>query len=441
MPMSYITTHIARYYYVNGTDGNAAVYVSDSGYQEKAFCIDTDHLGSITALYDQYGTKCFSASYDVWGKRTVGIDNVGFDRGFTGHEHIDEIGLINMNGRMYEPNLGRFISVDPYVQEPANSQNYNRYSYCLNNPLKYTDPSGESVVGAIIFGAIIGTYSGGVLANEGNFDPTMWDWQSGKTWGYMAGGMITGVLSGVAGAAIASSGIPMANTLSIMGGSFTNSLGTYAYTGGQTDITMSFGFASYNFTQNSWGAIWDKNNTALDYICYGLGALGNISDILTGLKPSNVSLRTENDPNNHKIQAVYDGNGNIIGYEDAPFKDLIGHSQIVNMDGKTLVDWGPGSEDFFSLGTNSYEGGPIPATKMKWNSVTIKGVNVNRISNWNPSGRYNLLFNNCVQQASRALNASGVFNVGIHPYLLHAQMYLRSLGVRPVLFSYHGINN
>ena len=139
----YLTTHIARYYYVSGTDGNAAVYVSDPDVEEKAYSIETDHLGSITALYDQYGTKCFSASYDVWGKRTVGIDNVGFDRGFTGHEHIDEIGLINMNGRMYEPNLGRFISVDPYVQEPANLQNYNRYSYCLNNPLKYTDPSGE----------------------------------------------------------------------------------------------------------------------------------------------------------------------------------------------------------------------------------------------------------------------------------------------------------
>ena len=170
MPMSYITTHIARYYYVSGTDGNAAVYVSDIDVEEKAFCIDTDHLGSITALYDQYGTKCFSASYDVWGKRTVGIDNVGFDRGFTGHEHIDEIGLINMNGRMYDPNLGRFISVDPYVQEPANLQNYNRYSYCLNNPLKYTDPSGD------IFGTILGLISD-VIDNIGRtFRWEEWDW-------------------------------------------------------------------------------------------------------------------------------------------------------------------------------------------------------------------------------------------------------------------------
>ena len=151
----YLTTHIARYYYVSGTDGNAAVYVSDIDVEEKAYCIDTDHLGSITALYDQYGTKCFSASYDVWGKRTVDISNFDFDRGFTGHEHIDEIDLINMNGRVYDPYLGRFLSPDAFVQAPTNPQNFNRYSYCLNNPLRYTDPSGESIIAAIIIGALV----------------------------------------------------------------------------------------------------------------------------------------------------------------------------------------------------------------------------------------------------------------------------------------------
>ncbi|MDD5508399.1 MAG: hypothetical protein PHD25_08750 [Bacteroidales bacterium] len=47
-----------------------------------------------------------------------------------------------MNGRVYSPWLGRFLSPDPYVQVPENRQSYNRYSYCLNNPLKYTDPAG-----------------------------------------------------------------------------------------------------------------------------------------------------------------------------------------------------------------------------------------------------------------------------------------------------------
>ncbi|MBR4594736.1 MAG: VCBS repeat-containing protein [Bacteroidaceae bacterium] len=185
----YLTTHIARYYYVSGTDGNAAVYVSDIDVEEKAYCIDTDHLGSITALYDQYGTKCFSASYDVWGKRTVGINNVGFDRGFTGHEHIDEIGLINMNGRMYDPNLGRFLSPDNYIQSPDNPQNYNRYSYCLNNPLRYTDPSGEFVWAPFLIAAAMGGVQGTMLGLQ----------NGAKGWdmvGYIAGGAALGALSG-----------------------------------------------------------------------------------------------------------------------------------------------------------------------------------------------------------------------------------------------------
>jgi len=62
--------------------------------------------------------------------------------GFTGHEHLDKFALINMNGRVYDPVIGRFLSPDPVLQDPANAQNYNKYSYVLNNPLKYTDPSG-----------------------------------------------------------------------------------------------------------------------------------------------------------------------------------------------------------------------------------------------------------------------------------------------------------
>jgi RHS repeat-associated protein len=61
-------------------------------------------------------------------------------------EYLLEFGLINMNGRMYDPLVGRFLSPDPYVQYPGYTQSYNRYSYCLNNPLKYTDPTGEFII-------------------------------------------------------------------------------------------------------------------------------------------------------------------------------------------------------------------------------------------------------------------------------------------------------
>ena len=103
----------------------------------------TDHLGSVLAILDEYGLYRFRAEYDVWGKPTVNPNLIGFHRGYTGHEMLPEFDLINMNGRLYDPMIGRFLSPDNYVQEPDNSQNFNRYSYCINNPLKYTDPSGE----------------------------------------------------------------------------------------------------------------------------------------------------------------------------------------------------------------------------------------------------------------------------------------------------------
>ena len=71
---------------------------------------------------------------------------MGLHRGCMGHKMLNEFNLINMNGRVYDSVLGRFLSPDKYVQEGDNSQNYNSYSYCLNNPLKYADPSGDVFV-------------------------------------------------------------------------------------------------------------------------------------------------------------------------------------------------------------------------------------------------------------------------------------------------------
>ena len=106
-------------------------------------------FGSLTAISDATGNLVESQSYDPWGRRRnaddwndYNVTSTLFDRGFTGHEHLPQFGLINMNGRVYDPFLARFLSPDPFVQAPGNPQNYNRYSYALNNPLKFTDPSG-----------------------------------------------------------------------------------------------------------------------------------------------------------------------------------------------------------------------------------------------------------------------------------------------------------
>ena len=57
---------------------------------------------------------------------------------------MDAFGIINMNGRVYDPLTAQFFSPDPQLQDPGNWLNYNRYGYCIGNPLKYTDPSGEA---------------------------------------------------------------------------------------------------------------------------------------------------------------------------------------------------------------------------------------------------------------------------------------------------------
>ena len=92
--------------------------------------------------------------YDVWGKREFvkvyedpylpNWDLFGLTgrQGFTGHEMLDNVGLIHMNGRVYDPDVGLFISADPIVKAPTFTQSYNRYSYVWNNPLSLTDPSG-----------------------------------------------------------------------------------------------------------------------------------------------------------------------------------------------------------------------------------------------------------------------------------------------------------
>ena len=120
--------------------------------QEYSLFIYNYNIGSILSVMDENGTKVFDASCDAWGKQTITLNAIGLHRGYMGHEMLSEFDIINMNGRLYDPVLGRFFSPGNYVQMPDNSQNFNRYSYCLNNPLKYTDPSGN-LFGIIAFAA------------------------------------------------------------------------------------------------------------------------------------------------------------------------------------------------------------------------------------------------------------------------------------------------
>jgi RHS repeat-associated protein len=115
----------------------------------------TDNQGSLVALTDASGNVVEKYAYDPWGARRNPNDWTQKDsrtswlsnRGYTGHEHLDLFNIINMNGRVYDPLTAQFYSPDPFIQSGSDWKNYNRYSYCMNNPTRYTDPSGYKFTG------------------------------------------------------------------------------------------------------------------------------------------------------------------------------------------------------------------------------------------------------------------------------------------------------
>jgi RHS repeat-associated protein len=127
------------YFYAGGKVVGA--YITKTNASPQTHYFHGDHLGSISVVTDQAGQVIARYQYDAWGKRVLAAGSNATIHGFTGHEHLED-GLVHMNGRVFDPVLGRFLSADPHIQDPSNLQSWNRYSYVLNNPLAYTDPSG-----------------------------------------------------------------------------------------------------------------------------------------------------------------------------------------------------------------------------------------------------------------------------------------------------------
>jgi RHS repeat-associated protein len=119
---------------------------------------NTKHTNTYPFLEQRSGVNTERSQSDAWGRPRTSSTlayvlpnpfGSGSDirRGYTFHEHLEEFNLINMNGRAYDPLLARFLNADPLIQDNTDAQNYNRYSYVLNNPTKYTDPSGYAYNG------------------------------------------------------------------------------------------------------------------------------------------------------------------------------------------------------------------------------------------------------------------------------------------------------
>jgi RHS repeat-associated protein len=153
------TTHVHFIYanVVHGGNAFALRVLDDGGAVVANRYYSSDHLGSVTAMSDDQGhvsatgTDPTAFGYDPWGARRnpdgTAANPASFDlpfghREFTAQEQVPNVGLVNMNGRLYDPSLGRFLSPDPNIQFVSDLQSYNRYSYAGNNPLRYTDPTG-----------------------------------------------------------------------------------------------------------------------------------------------------------------------------------------------------------------------------------------------------------------------------------------------------------
>jgi RHS repeat-associated protein len=165
--------------YIGGDGYTAPVVLKSDGTTQNYLYLHRDYQGSILAITDETAKVLEARLFDAWGNIVKVMDGAGntlsgltvLDRGYTGHEHLQSVGLINMNARLYDPILHRFLQPDNYIQDPYNTQNYNRYGYVMNNPLKYSDPSGNSWIEALgyLFSAYV---HGSQSAGDGN--PLNW---------------------------------------------------------------------------------------------------------------------------------------------------------------------------------------------------------------------------------------------------------------------------
>ena len=223
---------LTEYRYTVADDVVIVQRESASTSTEATYLLFKDHLGSVFTTLATTGEIISQQLFSAFGQTrtiyTAGGVALGSmlpptEQGFTGHRQMDALGIVHMKGRIYDPTLGRFLQADPFVQAPKNSQNYNRYSYVLNNPMSYTDPSGyffkflfkgikkywrviaAAVVSYFTFGAASGgasswALSSGLGASAAGFTGAV---VGGAAAGFVSGAIMTGSLRGAMSGALA----------------------------------------------------------------------------------------------------------------------------------------------------------------------------------------------------------------------------------------------
>ncbi|MBL7940068.1 MAG: hypothetical protein JNL43_11970 [Flavobacteriales bacterium] len=267
-------------HYVSGGDGLCAILVTEGG--TTTYFIFRDHLGSILTVVKTVGsawTIIAEQNFDAWGRKRNATDwtyaNLApgprwLYRGFTGHEHVEPFGLINMNGRMYDPVNGRMMSADRYITSPFATQNINRYSYGHNNPLKYTDPDGDLpfllVPATFLFGSVLDE----VFSNGFTWNSIRTGWNSynrasaglSSVTSLRVGQIQLGNLSMELRFGLsfgASTGLGFSGTITYSNGNFSASVGASLY-----GLASSFGPSGMQFAATYGGSIgWNDGSSSI----------------------------------------------------------------------------------------------------------------------------------------------------------------------------------
>lgn len=331
--------------YIGGDGYTAPLLLKSDGTTQHYMYLHRDYMGSIMAVSNAAGQVIEKRHFDAWGNIVFLKDQNNnnltafsvLDRGYTGHEHLQGVGLIHMNGRLYDAKIRRFLSPDNYVHDPTDTQSFNRYGYVFNNPLKYSDPSGEIpwlaigigagvaaltytvtalvadvpfTPGGLIKSAAIGAFSAAVTFGIGEAAGAFQQLGSKIAFQTLTHGMFQGIMSGVQGGDFVTG---------FASGSL-SSLASSLWSGGSMEKGGAWGGLGGKFSQSTAGIL------TFGTVAGGAGAAltkGNFwQGAVTGLIVSGLNHAAHKNSINKKIKNIRDR-----------FKKDAGGKYIIDPDG------------------------------------------------------------------------------------------------------------
>jgi len=338
-------------------------------------------------------------------------------RGYPGHEELPWFNLINMNGRLYDPLVARFLSPDNYVQAPDFTQNFNRYTYCYNNPLIYTDPTGEIVwFVPVIIGAVVGAYTG---ASVQSGTLAFWDWKPDAWKGAIVGGLLGATAGLYVSAAIGATGMTVGNAglvatkawgvTSTALQSASLNMGFSAISGQGIDGLWKAGLvgaASGAFTATGgFGLVKQGFFGRLGYQAIGTSArsIGNnwaagkplLSKVTVGVGPVNLTLGK-----GQKLLQWQNNIGNIAF-------NAIGLSNVAFGGGKMSFDWKHLAPSYYGGVMEKFSQGAMGAHVIMGSESDVKGFHTHELHHiWQSRSLGDAFLPNYILQGTTAILSS-----------------------------------